>query len=124
MRIKVVVPVSTDLWNEMIREQYERYKDPGTEIDIVNIKKGPESITCTYDVVWAELFALREAEKAYMEAIRLNPENPVVHYNLGLVYLELGERDRAFDEYRILKSLDSEEYAEKLFKEIYREKDE
>jgi len=67
---------------------------------------------------------LRQAEEAYMEAIRLNPENPVAHYDLGLVYLELGERDRAFDEYRILKTLDSGEYAEKLFKEIYKEKDE
>jgi len=30
MRIKVVVPVSTEIWNEMIREAYEAYKDPGT----------------------------------------------------------------------------------------------
>jgi len=67
MRIKVVVPVSTDQWNGIIREQYERYKDPDTEIDIVNIEKGPESVTCTYDVAWAELFALREAEKAEEE---------------------------------------------------------
>jgi len=67
MRIKVVVPVSTDQWNSIIREQYERYKDPNTEIDIVNIEKGPESVTSTYDVAWAELFALREAEKAEEE---------------------------------------------------------
>ena len=67
MRIKVVVPVSTDKWNEMIREQYEAYKDPETEIDIINIKKGPESLTSIYDEAWAELFALREAEKAEEE---------------------------------------------------------
>lgn len=67
MRIKVVVPVSTDQWNEIIREQYEKIKDTETEIDIVNIEKGPESITSIYDVVWAELFALKEAEKAEEE---------------------------------------------------------
>jgi allantoin racemase len=67
MRIKVVVPVSTDKWNEMIRKQYEAYKDPKTEIDIINIKKGPESLTSIYDEAWAELFALREAEKAEEE---------------------------------------------------------
>ena len=64
MRIKVVVPVSTDKWNKIIHDQYESNKDPGTEIDIVNIKKGPESITSLYDGAWAELFAIKEAEKA------------------------------------------------------------
>lgn len=67
MRIKVVVPVSTDIWNEMIREQFEMYKDPDTELDIINIKKGPESITCQYDRAWAELFTVLEAEKAEEE---------------------------------------------------------
>jgi len=63
MRIKVVVPVSTDIWNDMIREAYEAYKDPDTELDIVNIKKGPESIESIYDEAWAALPTLLEAEK-------------------------------------------------------------
>lgn len=67
MKIKVVVPVSTNKWNEIIREQYEEYKDPDTVIDIVNIEKGPESITCIYDDAWAELFTIKEAEKAEEE---------------------------------------------------------
>ena len=67
MRIKVIVPVSTDKWNEIIREQYEVYKDAETEIDIINIKKGPESLTSMYDEAWAELFTLIEAEKAEEE---------------------------------------------------------
>lgn len=67
MRIKVVVPVSTDIWNEMIEEAYNKYKDPDTKITIVNIKKGPESIEMIYDEVWAELEALLEAEKAEKE---------------------------------------------------------
>jgi allantoin racemase len=67
MKIKVVVPVSTNKWNEIIREQYEEYKDPETIIDIINIEKGPESITSVYDDAWAELFTILEAEKAEEE---------------------------------------------------------
>jgi len=67
LRIKVVVPVTTNIWNEMIREAYEAVKDPGTEITIVNLERGPESIEQHYDVVWTELFALREIEKAEEE---------------------------------------------------------
>jgi len=67
MRIKVIVPVSIDLWNEMVMETYEAYKDPNTEIDIVNIEKGPESIEQIYDETWAGLPTLLEAEKAEKE---------------------------------------------------------
>lgn len=63
-RIRVVMPVSTDIWDEPVKREMERYKDVDTEIDIVNIKKGPESIECTYDEAWAELFTIQEAEKA------------------------------------------------------------
>lgn len=66
-RIKVIVPVSTDFWNDLVREAYERYKDPETEIDITNIKKGPESIEQIYDDCWAELPTLLEVEKAERE---------------------------------------------------------
>ncbi|MGQ9551395.1 MAG: aspartate/glutamate racemase family protein [Candidatus Bathycorpusculaceae bacterium] len=67
MRIKVIVPVSTDRWNDVIREAYKIYKDPETEIDVVNIEKGPESIEQVYDEPWAALPALQEAEKAERE---------------------------------------------------------
>ena len=67
MRIKVVVPVATRLWNEMIREAYEAARDSETQITIVNLEKGPESIEQHYDVAWAEVFALREIEKAEEE---------------------------------------------------------
>jgi len=67
LRIKVVVPVATSLWNEMIREACEATKDPETQITIVNLEKGPESIEQYYDLAWAEVFALREIEKAEEE---------------------------------------------------------
>ena len=83
MRIKVIVPVSTDLWNELIREAYEAYKDPGTEIDIVNIEKGPESIEQIYDEAWAGLPTLLEAEKAEKEGY-----DAVIDYCFGDPALE------------------------------------
>lgn len=67
MKIKVIVPVSTDHWNDLIREAFEAYKDPDTEITIVNLKKGPESIEQIYDETWAALPTLLEAEKAEKE---------------------------------------------------------
>ncbi|MEM0090676.1 MAG: aspartate/glutamate racemase family protein [Nitrososphaerota archaeon] len=67
MKIKVIVPVSTDFWNDLVRDAYEKHKDPGTEIDIINIKRGPESIEQIYDDSWAALPALLEVEKAEKE---------------------------------------------------------
>jgi allantoin racemase len=66
-RIKVVVPVSSDMWNIPVKELMERHKDPDTELYVVNIEKGPESLECTYDEVMAEMFTLLEAEKAQAE---------------------------------------------------------
>jgi len=67
-RIKVIEPVTPATpWNKMIKETYEAYKDPGTEIDIVNPEKGPESIEQIYDETWASLPTLLEAEKAERE---------------------------------------------------------
>ena len=63
-RIKVVVPVSSDMWNASVKQLMERYKDSDTELHIVNVEKGPESLECTYDEVLAEMFTLLEAEKA------------------------------------------------------------
>lgn len=67
MRVKVIVPAATSIWNEKIREAYEATKDPGTQITIVNLEKGPESIEQHYDVAWAELFALQEIQRAEEE---------------------------------------------------------
>lgn len=66
-KIKVIVPVKTDIWNNEILRTYERYKDPDTELYVANLKKGPEAIEQHYDKVWSELFTLLEAEKAENE---------------------------------------------------------
>jgi len=66
-KIKVIVPVCTDIWNEPIKKEMNKYKDNDTSIDVINIKKGPEALTCNYDEVWSELFTVQEAEKAERE---------------------------------------------------------
>lgn len=83
MKIKVIVPVSTNVWNDMIKEAYEAYKDPETRIDIVNIEKGPESIEQLYDEAWAALPTLIEAEKAEKEGY-----DAVIDYCFGDPALE------------------------------------
>lgn len=66
-KIKIVVPVATAAWNKLILADMRKYKDADTELAIVNIEKGPESIECTYDEAWAELFTVQECEKAEKE---------------------------------------------------------
>lgn len=66
-RIKVIVAVSTDRWNRPLADQYGRLKDPDTELAIVNLEKGPESIEAFYDEAFAEPFVVREVEKAAAE---------------------------------------------------------
>ena len=51
--------------------------------------------------------------------LQLKPDFAEAHYLLGLVYLNLGNKGAALDEYRILKSI-NEVLAGKLFNKIYR----
>ncbi|MGD0158959.1 MAG: aspartate/glutamate racemase family protein [Candidatus Bathyarchaeia archaeon] len=83
MRIKVIVPVTTDLWTDMIREAFEKYKDPDTKLTVVNLKRGPDSIEQLYDEAWAALPALLEAEKAEKEGY-----DAVIDYCFGDPALE------------------------------------
>jgi allantoin racemase len=83
MRIKVIVPVTTGLWTDMIREAYEKYKDPDTEITVVNLKRGPDSVEQFYDEAWAALPTLLEAEKAEKEGY-----DAVIDYGFGDPALE------------------------------------
>ena len=66
-RIRVVVPVSTDAWNQPVKNLLDDYKDANTKIDVVNIEEGPKAIECCYDEVWAATSFVREAERAEQE---------------------------------------------------------
>ncbi len=51
-RIKVIIPVSIDVWNEPVKKLYNKYKGSDTEINVVNITKGSASVECRYDAAW------------------------------------------------------------------------
>ncbi len=54
-----------------------------------------------------------------MQAIRIDPDYALAHYNLGLAYHYSNDRDSAIDQYKILKKLDTE-LANELFNFIYK----
>lgn len=66
-QITVVVPVATGQWNEGIQRDLDLCRDRDTSIRVVNTLHGPESIECNYDVAFAELFAVQQAERAQEE---------------------------------------------------------
>jgi tetratricopeptide (TPR) repeat protein len=59
----------------------------------------------------------KEAIDMFKQAIRINPNDAETHSNLGVAYLFLNDRGSALEQYKILKSLDSER-ANKLFNYI------
>jgi tetratricopeptide (TPR) repeat protein len=61
----------------------------------------------------------KEAIEAYKQTIRIDPDDAQSHVNLDLAYVFLNDRGSALEQYKILKSLDSER-AIKLFNFIYK----
>jgi len=47
---------------------------------------------------WEEKKELEKAEKAYLETIRLNPNDPRAYIYLGAIYWERGEKEKAYQE--------------------------
>lgn len=66
MRIKLLIPTSADL-KLNLPEKLRRFVNEGTEIDIVQFEKGPESIRSASDVVRVVPFVMREAVRAEKE---------------------------------------------------------
>jgi len=63
-RILVIIPVSTDMWNEMTLKAFRSYLTSDIELDVVNLEYGPPSIETDYDIAMATPFIVREAEEA------------------------------------------------------------
>ena len=55
-----------------------------------------------------------DAITSYQQAIHIEPSIAETHYKLAIVYLKTDNKDSAWEEYKILKSLD-EELAKELF---------
>jgi tetratricopeptide (TPR) repeat protein len=60
-----------------------------------------------------------EAAVAFKTAIRLSPDDPRMHLGLGKVYVNLGEKPAALEEYKILMKLNPD-MANSLFDVIYK----
>jgi allantoin racemase len=64
LNIRVIVPVSTNKWDENVESDYQRLKRPETSIEIIHLKQGPEAIQSEYDEANATPFILREVTRA------------------------------------------------------------
>ena len=69
MKLRVIVPNVTDRWNGPILEEFKKWTEMGTEISVVNITKGPESIESEYDEETAAPFVLEEVKRAEQEGM-------------------------------------------------------
>jgi len=63
VKIRVVIPVSTDKWNDSVKADYERVKEPKTVIDVIHLQHGPEAIQSEYDEANAAHHVLKEVAK-------------------------------------------------------------
>src|SRR5262249_47341284 len=88
----------------------------------------PEAYEQLGDLYCDYLKRCREAIVYYNVALdKVDRTNPItapteigsLHYKLGKAYLMLGDRHSAIEEYRLLKSLRSDN-AERLFNQIYK----
>jgi len=53
MKLRIVVPIITDVFNQEVVKEVAQFKAPDTEIDVVNIVRGPASIESRYDEMLA-----------------------------------------------------------------------
>ncbi|MDN3015516.1 aspartate/glutamate racemase family protein [Paenibacillus sp. BSR1-1] len=49
MKIKVIMPITSDIFNEEIKKEFTYYSSESTEIGVVNLDYGPESVESEYD---------------------------------------------------------------------------
>jgi tetratricopeptide (TPR) repeat protein len=80
----------------------------------------PDNAEIYYDMGAIYNYRALPAEelKAYVQAIRLDPQMVKPHYGIALLFLRQGNRELALQEYAILKNLDKD-LAGRLFKRIY-----
>ena len=64
MKIKIIIPVSTNKWDENVESDYGKLKRPETSIEIVHLKQGPEAIQSEYDEANATPFILQEVTRS------------------------------------------------------------
>ena len=95
------------------QDEIEPYKQA------IRIKPNDVEAHCNLGVSYCRLGRYQDAIEAVKQAIRINPDFAEAHFNLGATYLIIGDKGSALDEYKILKTLDTER-ANKLFNFIYK----
>lgn len=83
MRIRVVVPVSVDIWNEEVLALCQQAADKDTTVEVVNLERGPESIECMYDEETVAPFVIDAVVRAEVDGV-----DAVVIYCFGNPALE------------------------------------
>jgi allantoin racemase len=63
MKIKVIIPVSTDKWDAGVKADYAPCKQSDTAVEIVHLLHGPEAIQSEYDEAKAAAHVLQEVSK-------------------------------------------------------------
>ncbi len=65
MKILVINPVGTDVWNKEDKEIYDKNTSPDTQIDVVSLERGPGSIEKRIDEVDALPYIIKRAKELY-----------------------------------------------------------
>ncbi|MBO8167863.1 MAG: aspartate/glutamate racemase family protein [Thermoanaerobacteraceae bacterium] len=67
MKIKVIMPITSDVFNEEIHREFRGYAGAGVEFDVENLDYGPASIESEYDEALAVPDILNKVKKAAEE---------------------------------------------------------
>ncbi len=112
IRLEPEYPDSWDVYY-VLGQAYEGLDQP---IDALGAYKQSIGANPFYDTyyrlgnVYFDLYKYKEAADSYKQAIRLQPDLGFsfssAYFNLGLAYLNLGEKGLALEQYRVLKTID------------------
>ena len=67
LRIKVVVPVTTEYYDAAVEEDFMKVVHSDTEINVVSLTRGPFRIQSVYDESFSVPFVLEKLKKAEEE---------------------------------------------------------
>ncbi|MGB9785434.1 MAG: aspartate/glutamate racemase family protein [Fervidicoccaceae archaeon] len=83
MKLLVLNPVSTEIWDEVTSNYVKRYLEPSTSLEIRSLREGPEAIESEYDKALAERYVVEEvmrAEREKFDAVVINCfDDPGLH---------------------------------------------
>lgn len=98
VKIFIINPVSTNIWDELTLKYLKEVAFPGTEIEIIHLDEGPQSIECELDVVKAAPHVVEKAiegERKGVDAIIINcfcdPGLNAARERLSTLVLGIGE---------------------------------